>query len=120
MLLVEDEVSILTALKKYFTSEGFQVDSARELEEAEAMIVTVQYGVVIADIRLSWSFAVEGLEILRFIRHHSRGTQVIVLTGNTAPEVERTAVALGAQAFLQKPTPLPEIAATVRRLTGVF
>src|SRR6266478_1647529 len=80
MLLVEDERVVLTALKKFFTREGFHVDCARELEEAEALIATSHYAIVIADLRLSWSYAVEGLEILRFVRHHSRGTRVIILT----------------------------------------
>jgi CheY-like chemotaxis protein len=118
MLLVEDERVVLTALKKFFTREGFHVDCARELEEAEALIATSHYAIVIADLRLSWSYAVEGLEILRFVRHHSRGTRVIILTAHTAPEIQRSARALGAEAFLAKPTPLPEIAATVHRLMG--
>ena len=53
MLLVEDERVVLTALKKFFTREGFQVDCARELEEAEALIATSHYAIVIADLRLS-------------------------------------------------------------------
>ncbi len=75
-------------------------------------------GIVIADLRLSWSYAVEGLEILRFVRHHSRGTRVIVLTAHTTPEIQRSARALGAEAFLPKPTPLPDIAKAVHRLMG--
>ena len=118
MLLVEDERVVLSALKKFFTREGFHVDCARELEEAEALIATSHYNIVIADLRLSWSYAVEGLEILRFVRHHSRGTRVIILTAHTAPEIQRSAKALGAEAFLAKPTPLPDIAAAVHRLMG--
>jgi CheY-like chemotaxis protein len=52
------------------------------------------------------------------VRHHSRGTRVIILTAHTSPEIQRSARALGAEAFLPKPTPLPEIAATVHRLMG--
>jgi two-component system, NtrC family, response regulator PilR len=118
MLVVEDEASVLFALKKYFTQEGFNVDGASELEEAEALIATSHYAVVIADIRLSWSYAVEGLEILRFVRHHSRGTQTIVLTAYGSPDIQRSAHSLGAAAFLQKPAPLPEIAAIVRQLVS--
>ena len=118
ILLVEDEVAVLTALKKFFTREGYDVDAARELEEAEALIVTSHYDIVIADLRLSWSYAVEGLQILRFVRQHSRGTRVIILTAYGEADIQRSAQALGAEAFLQKPAPLPEIAATVHRLVG--
>ena len=118
ILLVEDETAVLAALKKFYSQEGFDVDSARELEEAEAMIVTSKYELVIADLRLSWSYSVEGLQILRFVRQHSRGTRVIILTAFGDPDIQRSAQALGAEAFLQKPAPLPEIAATVHRLVG--
>jgi DNA-binding response OmpR family regulator len=118
LLVVEDELVVRKALRKYFSAEGFEVDCARELEEAQALIVTSRYALVIADLRLSWSYAVEGLEILRFVRHHSRGTRVIILTAYAAPEIQRSARALGADAFLQKPVPLPDIAAAVYRLTG--
>ncbi|MEA2238352.1 MAG: hypothetical protein QOC81_3076 [Thermoanaerobaculia bacterium] len=119
MLLVEDEPVLLSALKKFFTREGFDVDCAQELEEAEALIATRYYTVVIADLRLSGTYAVEGLAILRFVRDHSPVTRAIILTAHTAPGIQRSAKALGAEAFLPKPTPLVEIAATIHRLMGV-
>ena len=118
MLVVEDEPAVRAALKKYFTSDGFHVDCARELEEAEAMIATSRYALVIADLRLSYSYGVEGLGILRFVRQHSRGTRVIILTAWATPDVQQRAELLGADAFLRKPVLLPEIAETVHRLTG--
>jgi two-component system response regulator BasR len=117
MLLVEDEPVVLSALKKYFTCVGFDVDCAREVEEAEALIATTHYTIVIADLRLTWT-SVDGLAILRFVRHHSRGTHVIILSAHSTPDIQRDARALGAQAFLLKPTPLAEIGATIDRLLG--
>jgi two-component system OmpR family response regulator len=118
LLLVEDEPTALAALQKFFREAGLDVDCARELEEAEALIATRDYDVVIADLRLSWSYAVEGLEILRFIRRHSRNTHVIILSAHATPEIRESAAALGADAFLAKPAPLPEIASTVLRVLG--
>jgi len=118
LLVVEDEPVVRKALRKYFVAEGFEVDCARELEEAEALIVTSHYEIVIADLRLSWNYSAAGLEILRFVRHHSRDTRVVILTAYAGPDVQRSARALGADAFLQKPVALAEIAATVYRLTG--
>lgn len=116
MLVVEDESTALFALKKYFSGAGYRVDHARELEEAEALILTTHYHVVIADLRLSGSTAAEGLEVLRFVRHHSRGTKVVILTAYSSPDVQSSARILGAGAFLQKPMALSEIQATVARL----
>jgi two-component system response regulator HydG len=116
LLVVEDEATVQAALKKYFTAAGFEVRCACELEEAEALLVTDTYDIVIADLRLSWSYAAEGLEILRFVRRHSRGTRVIILSAYASAELQHSARALGAGAFFQKPASLPEIAATIARL----
>jgi DNA-binding response OmpR family regulator len=115
MLVVEDEPSARGALRKYFLSYGLQVDCACELEEAEALIAVRHYDVVIADLRLSWTHGVEGLEILRFVRRQSRGTHVIILSAHATPDIRRSADALGADAFIHKPAPLPEIADAVSR-----
>jgi two-component system response regulator PilR (NtrC family) len=116
LLVVEDEPTVQAALKKYFTAAGFDVRCACELEEAEALLVTDTYDVVIADLRLSWSYAAEGLEILRFVKRHCRGTRVVILSAYASADLQHSARALGAGAFFQKPAALPDIAATVSRL----
>lgn len=116
MLVVDDELSVVTALRKYFLQQGFHVDVAREREEAEALIVTSVYDVVIADLRLSWSHGVEGLELLRFVREQSRGTKVVILTAYGSPDIEQAARELGGNVFMQKPKPLAEVARVVAAL----
>ncbi len=116
MLVVDDETSVVIAFRKYFSRHGFHVDIAREREEAEALIVTSQYDVVIADLRLSWSHGAEGLELLRFVRAQSRGTRVVILTAYGSPDVERAAQELGGSVFMQKPKPLAEVADAVSAL----
>jgi two-component system, NtrC family, response regulator HydG len=116
LLVVEDELTVQVALNKYFSAAGYDVRCACELEEAEALLVTDSYDVVIADLRLSWSYAAEGLEILRFVRRQSRGTQVVILSAYASADLQHSARALGAGAFFQKPAALPEIAATIARL----
>jgi DNA-binding NtrC family response regulator len=120
LLVVEDELAVQAALKKYFVAAGFDVDCAGELEEAEALLATGAYDVVIADLRLSrGQAATEGLEILRYIRRHSRGTRVVVLSAHAGADLRHCADSLGAAAFLQKPMSLPQIAATVARVLKV-
>ena len=119
MLLVEDEPVLIAALTKYFTWQGFEVHCARELEEAEALIATTHYKIVIADLRLSGTLPIDGLSILRFGRQYSRGTRFIVLSALSSKEIQRSARAEGAEAFLSKPLPLAEISATIDRLLAV-
>jgi DNA-binding response OmpR family regulator len=118
LLIVDDEESILLALQEYFTSYGFLVDCARELEEAEALLSRIAYALVIADLRLTGVYGIEGLQLIGFVREHSPTTRVILLTAYGTPEIEREARRLGVDAFIYKPKPLPELAQVVHGLLG--
>lgn len=118
LLVVDDEEAILSAIREYFQPLGYDVDCARELEEAEALLVHIRYALVIADVRLTGVHGNEGLELIRFIRERSPWTRIIVLTGYGSTEIEMEAIGRGVDAFLQKPQPLAELAAIAANLTG--
>jgi DNA-binding response OmpR family regulator len=115
ILVVDDESAILFAMDEYFSARGYEVDCARGLEEAGARLQASRYEAVIADLRLTGSGGTEGLEVVERVRSHHPSTRVIILTAFGSPEVEREARRRGADAFLHKPVPLPELA---RVLTG--
>jgi len=118
ILIVDDEAAIRFALVEYFRGSGWTVDSASEKEEAEALLACTPYTVVIADLRLTGTHGVEGLDIVQSSRHLSPETRVVLLTGNATPEIEVEARRLGADAFLQKPLPLAELEAIVEGLVA--
>jgi two-component system, response regulator, stage 0 sporulation protein F len=119
LLIIEDEVAILDALKHFFVHQGFSVHTASEREEAEGLLADHAYDAVIADLRLSGSFNTDGLEIVRFLRKHRPDVKVILLTAYGSPEVEAEAERLGVDAFLHKPMPLAEIADRVKSLLNL-
>lgn len=110
ILVVDDEEPILFAIHEYFGSLGYEVDCARELEEAEALLAHVRYALLIADLRLTGSQTTEGLELVRFARERSPWTRTILLTGHGSMEMETEALGRGVDAFLQKPQPLSHLA----------
>jgi CheY-like chemotaxis protein len=118
ILVVDNEEGILFAVKRYLTGAGFQVDCARELEEAEALAAYVEYDLVIADLSLSERGSTEGLEILRYIRQCRPRTRMILLTAYGSPAVEKEALRRGCDAVLHKPKPLADIVQIASRLTG--
>lgn len=120
LLIVDNEETILFALQRYFTRVGFIVDTATELEEAEALATHTTYDLVIADLALTTSGGTEGLEIIRHLREAHSRARVIMLTAYGTPNVEREALRCGADAFLHKPKPLAEIARVAEQLTGGF
>jgi DNA-binding response OmpR family regulator len=117
ILVVDDEEPILFAISEYFEPLGYQVDCARELEEAEALLSHVRYALMIADLRLTGIHSNEGLELIRFARDRSPWTRIIVLTGYGSADMEAEALGRGVDAFLQKPMPLAELAEIVAALT---
>ena len=118
LLLIDDEEPILFALREYFTAYGYDVDCAREMEEAEALLANVPYAGVIADLRLTGSHGAEGLEIIGYVRERCPWTRIIILTAYGSPEVEAEARRRGVDSFLHKPKPLPEVAQIVYALVG--
>lgn len=118
LLIVDDEAAIRFALVEYFRGSGWTVDAASEKEEAEALLACTRYAVVIADLRLTGIHGVEGLDIVQWSRHLRPETRVVLLTGNATPEIEAEARRLGADAFLQKPLPLPQLEAIVDGLVA--
>ena len=116
LLVVDDEEPIRYAVREYFVARGYAVDCAQELEEAEALINTRTYDIVIADLRLTGIHGAEGLELVDFVRERGNA-KVILLTAYGTSEIQRAAYARGAQVFLHKPTPLSTIAEIVASLS---
>ena len=119
ILIIDDEPAIRHAVDRYLTRAGFDVQCARELEEAEALLAHVPYDLVIVDLSLSGHpSGTEGLELVRFVRRHRPSTRVIVLTAHGSPWVEKEARRRGCDALVHKPKPLSELARLAMELIG--
>jgi DNA-binding response OmpR family regulator len=118
ILIVDDEEPILFAMREYFATKGFSVDGAREVAEAQALLHENAYAVAILDLRLSGTQGAEGLDLVAAVRAQSPRTRIILLTAYGSREIEAEARRLGADAFLQKPKPLAEVAQIASGLIG--
>ncbi len=116
LLVVDDEESICFSMSEYFSQHGFQVDTAREMEEAEGLIKATEYNVIIQDLRLGLARRSDGLDIIRLVHKRNPDTRIIVLTSYGTAEVEEEARRAGADAFLRKPKPLSQVAQVVQGL----
>ncbi len=111
ILIVDDEEPILFAMREYFATKGYDVDCARETQEAEALLAANRYSLAILDLRLTGTQGAEGLDIIGSLRARSPKTRIILLTAYGSREIEAEARRRGADAFLHKPKPLSEVAA---------
>jgi two-component system, NtrC family, response regulator PilR len=117
LLIVDDDEHLVKAYREYLAWNGYRVDSALELEEAQTLLAHFSYAVVITDLRLS-KLAFGGLELVKHVHENSPQTNIIVLTAYGWPELKAEAASSGADAFLRKPTALKEIARTIEELAG--
>jgi DNA-binding response OmpR family regulator len=116
LLVVDGEESICFSMKEYFTMHGYHVDTAQDLEEAERLVETTVYEVVVQDLRLGLAQKPDGLELVKFIRGRNTTTRIIVLTAYGSPQMEKEAIQYGADAFLRKPKPLSHVAQVIQGL----
>jgi len=116
LLVVDDEESICFSMSDYFSQHGFEVDTAREMEEAEGLIKITDYNVIIQDLRLGLARRPDGIDIIRLVHERNPETRIIVLTSYGSPEAEAEARRAGADAFLRKPKPLSQVAQVVQGL----
>ena len=116
LLVVDDEEAICFSMSEYFSLQGYKVDTASEIEEAEKLLGSVNYKVVIQDLRLTMTSNQEGLDMIRLIRQNNPQTRIVVLTAYGSAEIEDEARRCGADAFLRKPKPLSQVAQVVQGL----
>jgi CheY-like chemotaxis protein len=115
ILLIDDEEHVLAATSEYLQGKGYQVDCAREREEAEALLEHLNYSLVITDLGLSKFKGLQGLDIAYQIRQNLPQTRTIVMSGHCEPEVQNEALGK-IDAFLPKPVSLPELAKVMAKL----
>ena len=116
LLVVDDEESICLSMRDYFSQHGYNVDTAREMEEAEGLIKATNYKVIIQDLRLGMTRHPDGIDIIKLVHQRSPDTRIVVLTSYGTQEVEEEARRAGADVFLRKPKPLSQVAQVVQFL----
>jgi DNA-binding NtrC family response regulator len=116
LLVVDDEESVCFAISDYLGQYGFAVDTATDIDEAQVLIDSTEYKVIIQDLRLGTTTNLDGLAIIRKIHRQNPMTRIVVLTAYGSPETEAEARRCGASAFLLKPKPLPVVAQVIQGL----
>src|SRR5215510_4503426 len=112
ILVVDDEVGMVTLLRNYLTREGYAVTTAPSAEVALQMLEEHDIAVVLTDLRMP---GMGGMELVREIHASRPETQVILMTAFGSIDVAVEAVKAGAYHFVTKPVKLPEVGALVHK-----
>lgn len=100
ILIVDDEKDITTTLKRYFTFEGYSVDTTNDPYTALKLINDDNYLLVISDIAMP---GMTGIELLSRIKKYNGMIQVIMITGFVTLDNILTCLRLGADDCFLKP-----------------
>jgi DNA-binding NtrC family response regulator len=116
ILLVDDEPTILLTLSHLLSTKDTVVITCSSMEEAEEALSKYVFDLVIADVRLSGMYGIEGLELLSYIRKISPATEVIIMTAYGSDEMREDAFRRGAFHYYEKPIDLAHLVSKVRAL----
>lgn len=110
VLVVEDEESFVDALKIGLKREGFQVEVARDGQQALDMFEVVKPDVILLDVMLP---KLSGIDVCRQIRKMSL-TPIIMVTAKGAEIDTVVGLEVGADDYVTKPYRLRELTARMR------
>ena len=115
ILIVEDEKKLVHILRRGLLEERYAVDIAYDGKEALEKVDINEYDLVILDLMIP---KVNGLEVLRHIRHNQPTVNlpVIILTAKSGEEDKVRGLDEGADDYLTKPFSFAELTARIRAL----
>ena len=100
ILVVDDNQTIVDMVSTFLRGEGYRVLGALTGDEGLKLAILSRPELVLLDIGLP---EMNGLELLTRIRSMNPNARVIMVTGNTDPDLAREAFRLGALAYVDKP-----------------
>ena len=112
VLVVDDDVAVLEALKLVLVLEGFDVVEAESGEVAVATVKAGAFDVAITDLMMP---GMSGLETLTALKQIDPTLQVIIASGFLTEEVAAECLDLGALAYIRKPFELEDLFSLMRR-----
>jgi two-component system phosphate regulon response regulator PhoB len=115
ILVVEDEVPLLTLLRYNLEKQGFRVDEAGDGEEALLRVAEGRPDLVLLDWMLP---ARSGIEVCRQLRRRpgTRDLPIIMVTARTEDQDAVRALDTGADDYIAKPFAMDSLMARIRAL----
>lgn len=115
ILIVEDEAIMRESLQDWLTDVGYQVETAKEGEEALKTIAERDFDIAILDLRLPGK---DGIEVLRQAREQRPQLKGIIITAYPSIQTAVEAMKEGAIDYLPKPLNLNDLERLIREILG--
>ncbi|MFZ3495252.1 response regulator transcription factor [Streptomyces sp. 5.8] len=113
ILIVEDEVSLTSVLRRGFEAEGLRVDVAHDGHEGLRLALTDAYDAIVLDVMLP---GLDGHRVCRTVRAAGLWTPILMLTARDSEYDEAEGLDTGADDYLTKPFSYLVLQARLRAL----
>jgi two-component system response regulator HydG len=113
ILVVDDEAAHAEVIAEGLGRLGHHTATVNSGDAAVARVQTQHFDVVVTDLVLGG--LIDGLGVLRGVRQHSPGTEVILITAHSSIDTCRSALQQGAFDYVEKPIDIDELRTVVQR-----
>lgn len=115
ILAVDDDRLVRMSVRIHLEREGFEVDTAADVDEAFDHIDRFHYALVVTDLRLPDG---SGLDVIRHALEVDPKTKTILITASDGALDTEDALRAGASEVVLKPFTLERLARETRRAIG--
>lgn len=112
ILIVDDDVELVTLLVDYLQLEGFALTAAHSGPEALELLSKQHFDIMVLDVMMP---GMSGIEVLRRVREKSQ-IPVLMLTARGDPVDRIVGLELGADDYVPKPCPPRELSARLNAI----
>ena len=114
ILIAEDDREMRTLLCDELLDLGLSIREAADGDEALRMVLEVRPSLILTDLRMPAG----GLDYISRLRMFAPGVPIILLTSFGDSKTKADALAIGVEAYFDKPVRLSELRRAVQRLLG--
>jgi len=115
ILLVEDEEKIADFILSGFQLAGFSTEYRADGREGLAAALRTEFDAIVLDLMLT---GIDGLDLLRTLRHTGSTTPVVLLTAKSDLQDRLSGFAAGADDYLPKPFYIEELIIRLKTLVA--
>ena len=100
VLIVDDSALVRKQLTEMIETLGFEIDTAKNGQEAVDKATAIQYNVITMDINMP---IMDGIEMIKYIRKNDSSIPIVLLTAHNREEYLMKLINLHVQHFILKP-----------------
>src|SRR4051812_11517315 len=113
VLIIEDERSLLEAITKYLSAEGYRCETASDYNSASDKINRYEYDCIVVDITLPNG---NGFQIIEELKSVKSKAGIIIISAKHSLDDKLRGLQLGSDDYLTKPFHLPELNARIQAI----